>query len=169
MKPIPKALVVFAFLALSGASIVYAQSGDDVSTGLETAKALTAESFKSAAESVFSPSILESVEYDTGQGSITFQAPKVLPDYFESGDKVNKIIAIDSARLFRHLPSLESLSLRIPVGGDDVQATLPRQAVEEFYGVRFSELHNDMNAWREDFSSKYDNKASRKKFVEEFF
>ncbi|MCP4352610.1 MAG: hypothetical protein GY795_44705, partial [Desulfobacterales bacterium] len=46
------------------------------------------------------------MKFDKGKGEILFN---LKDDYFGTGDKVNKIHAVESARLFRNIPELESL------------------------------------------------------------
>lgn len=124
-------------------------------------------SFQEGVERIFSPSILDSVAFDDGHGDIVFKSPKVLPDYFETGDKANKIFAIDSCRLFRDMPYVSSLSLKLPVEDGPTSMTLNRLDVEDYYGIDFSEMHGDMDAWRS-FSADFNNKTSRESFVESF-
>ena len=72
------------------------------------------DDFETQAKRLFSSSILESVKMHDGNGEIIFKDPPNMASYFRTGDKINKIFAIESARLFRDVPDLNSLTMTIP-------------------------------------------------------
>ncbi|MCB0712120.1 MAG: hypothetical protein KDD67_07305 [Ignavibacteriae bacterium] len=90
-------------------------------------------------------------------------------DYYSTGDRTNKIIAIEAPRWLRDMPALQHLRLKVPDGkGDFHEVQLDRDRVEQYLGGSLEVYRNDADKWREEFLSKYDNKESRAKFVETF-
>lgn len=90
-------------------------------------------------------------------------------DYFRTGDRTNKIIAIEAPRWLRDMPQLQHLRLRVPDGKGGVrEVQLDRARVEEYLGDPLEVYRNDLAKWREEFLPKHDNKESRIKFVETF-
>lgn len=141
--------------------------------GLVAVMALAAGStwageFSDKVERIFSPSVIGSVKELGSVGEVEFKVPERMPEYFEAGDKANKILAIDSARLFRELPGLERLALTIPKGEKQQRIDLSRADIEKYYKVSFTAMNKDQNLWRNEFIQTYDNKASRAQFVDHF-
>lgn len=124
--------------------------------------------FQDAVETAFSPSVIASVKETGTNGEVTLKAPERMPDYFDSGDKAYKVFAIDSARIFVAAAGLERLTLRLPRAGQMYAMDISRADAEKYYGVNFSEMSGNRDAWRNDFAAKYDNKVSRSAFVEKF-
>lgn len=124
--------------------------------------------FSDQANRIFSPSVIESVNESDSVGEISFKVPERMPDYFESGDKGNKVLAIESGRLFRDVPSLKRLKLKIPNDGAIRVLDISRSDIEQYYGVDFGAMNGDPNAWRTDFIQRYDTKQSRAEFVKRF-
>ena len=94
-----------------------------------------ASEFLDKTERIFSPSVIESVSELGGIGKISFKIPERMPDYFESGDKANKVFAIESVRLFRDVPSLKRLTLKIPKTEGTQVLDISRADIEKYYGV----------------------------------
>lgn len=124
--------------------------------------------FSDKVERIFSPSVIGSVKESGSAGEVTFKVPERMPSYFEDGDKANKILAIDSARLFRELPGLDRLALNVPKAGKVQKIDVSRTEVEKYYKVSFTAMSSDLNLWRNEFIQTYDNKASRAQFVDHF-
>lgn len=124
--------------------------------------------FKDKVERIFSSSVVESISESGSSGEVTFRTPERMPDYFETGDKVNKVFAIESARVFRDVTSLERLTFRVPADGKRYTMSISRDDIEQHYGVDFAEMNGDLDAWRTEFTQDYDNKQSRAEFVEKF-
>lgn len=119
-------------------------------------------------EEIFSPSIIGSIKENKRECEITFKIPDRDPTYFSSGDKANKVFAIESARLFRDAPELTRLKMKIPANGKKYSIDISRNDVEKFYGVSLSSMNGNPDAWRNDFMQKFDNKESRSAFVKKF-
>lgn len=162
MRLLRSALLICVFFSLTLGQAVYAEPAGAASES----QFADVDAFRAGAQRIFSPSILDDVGFDNGHGEIVFQAPKVLPDYFETGDKVNKIFALESARLFRDMPTLDSLDMTIPGDGVVRSISLERGAVEDYYGVDFKQL-TDKRRWQS-FAADNDSKGKRQAFVDRF-
>lgn len=120
--------------------------------------------FPEVAQRYFSSAVTAEVAQDNGVGRIVF---KKNPDYFETGDKISKIMAIESARLFREVPGLTALQFSIPASDGTHEMSVTRQQLEDFYGGPMSRFA-DLDAWRNQFLPQYDTKESRAAFVQKF-
>ncbi|WP_095159169.1 hypothetical protein [Pseudomonas sp. Irchel 3E13] len=127
-----------------------------------------ASEFQDKAERIFSPSVIESLSESGANGKISFKIPERVPDYFESGDKTNKVFAIESARLFRDFPSLKRLTLKIPTAQGTQVLDISRADIEKYYGVDLAAMNGNPGAWRDDFIQQHDTKSSRADFVKRF-
>lgn len=119
------------------------------------------------AERLFSSSVIESVSESGSAGKIELKIPARTPGYFESGDKANKVFAIESVRLFREVPSLDHLSVSMPRDGGSQTLGVSRAQIEQHYGINLADLR-DPSAWRQQFIQVYDNPQSRAEFVGKF-
>ena len=144
------------------------------SIGMSYAYKGSPEDFESVAKLTFSTSVVKSMEYQDGTGVIIF---KVNDDYFGTGDKSNKICAIESARLFTWVPELKILKIAIPLSRNTRSykcgihtLVISRSRIEKFYGMTFTKkLHeNNHEPWRQKFIRKYDNKKVRAIFAKNF-
>ncbi|MEB3437892.1 hypothetical protein U8291_12745 [Pseudomonas sp. A2] len=124
--------------------------------------------FSDKVERIFSSSVVESAEGTESAGKIVFKVPDRQPDYFETGDKANKVFAIESVRLFRDMPGLDHLTMTIPRSHTAQTLDVSRSQIEKHYEVSLSELKADPSAWREIFIQANDNRESRGEFVQEF-
>lgn len=115
----------------------------------------------------------ESIEVDGRSATVVFRknnSDDVYIDYFTTGDKTNKVLAIESARWFRDLPSLERLTLTVPAETGSITVELDRLTVERYYNVDFDELRADesLDSWRAQISEPHNNKEPRAEFVRRF-
>jgi len=129
------------------------------------------DNFNKTIKRSFSSSIIKSREFNNGTGIIFF---KVKDDYLGTGDKINKIFAITSARLFTRVPNLSILKIAIPLSKDTrvykrgiYTMVITRQMIEQFYKMKFSKRLQDNNykPWRQEFIQKYDSKRVRAIFA----
>jgi len=124
--------------------------------------------FSDKVERVLSSSVIESLSESGAAGKVVLKVPTRMPDYYESGDKANKVFAIESVRVFRDVPKLERLVVTIP-REDKVQTLdVTRAQVEQYYGISLTELAANPSSWRESFIQSHDNKQSRADFVKKF-
>lgn len=125
-----------------------------------------ASEFSDKAERAFSS--IDSVSETGSTGKVSLKVPERTPMYYESGDKANKVFAIDSVRVFRDVPKLERLVVTIP-REDKVQTLdVTRDQVEQHYGINLTDLAANPSSWRESFIQPYDTKQSRAEFVKKF-
>lgn len=124
--------------------------------------------FQDKVERIFPAAVVKSMKESGSSGEVIFRTPDRAPEYFETGDKVNKVFAIDSARVFRDVPGLERLTLRVPADGKRYTLSISRDDIEQYYGVDFAKMNGNLDAWRAEFAQNYDNKQSRAAFVEKF-
>jgi hypothetical protein len=126
------------------------------------------DDFQTQAKRVFSSQVIESVKINKGEGEILFKEPAMMPSYFRTGDKINKVFAIESARLFRDVVELNGLKMTIPLKEKTYTMSISREAIEKFYGLQFSSMKGNLDSWRSKFIQKYDTKESRGKFAAKF-
>ena len=127
-----------------------------------------AQDFSTQVKKNFSGSILNSVTTKDGIGYVIFKDLPKMPEYFRTGDKINKVFAVESARLFRELPDLRGLKMTIPLKEKTYAMGITREQIEKFYGLRFSAMKGNLEAWRNKFIRKYDSRKSRAKFAAKF-
>jgi hypothetical protein len=129
-----------------------------------TAQAAFVSDFKAKADLYFADAVTQSITATAnGEGVVIFKANV---DYFGSGDKINKVMAVESARLFREVPSLNRLKLTIPNEGRTYSLNITRSQIEAHYGLKFAGMGLEM--WRERFTTKFDTKPSRAAFAKKF-
>lgn len=87
-------------------------------------------------------------------------------DYYTSGDKINKIMAVESARLFRSVAGLKELKINLPSEGKSYTLDLTQQQAQDHYGLDFSNMSLDQ--WQSDFLPKFDSKEARASFAQKF-
>ncbi|MNZ53355.1 hypothetical protein D3C78_712300 [compost metagenome] len=125
-----------------------------------------ASEFSDKAERAFSS--IDSVSETGSTGKVSLKVPERSPTFYESGDKANKVFAIDSVRVFRDVPKLERLVVTIP-REDKVQTLdVTRAQIEQYYGISLTDLAANPSSWRESFIQSHDNKQSRADFVKKF-
>ncbi len=125
------------------------------------------DDFENDVKKVFSTAIIDTVKSNKGKGEILFKDPSSMPSYFRTGDKVNKVFAIESARLFRNSPNLNALKMTIPLE-KNYTMNISRVEIEKFYNVNLSSMKDNLERWRTDFIQKYDSKETRAKFAAKF-
>lgn len=127
-----------------------------------------ASEFTDRVERVFSPTIIESAEESGSTGKVVLKVPDRHPEYFETGDKANKIFAIETVRIFRDVPNLQRLIVTVPREQGSQSIDVTRSQVEQYYAIKLADMEGNLDVWRKSFSGRYDNKKSRASFVEEF-
>lgn len=124
--------------------------------------------FHDKVERIFSSSVIDSINESGSSGEVIFKTPERTPDYFYTGDKLGKLFAIDSARVFREVEGIERLTLRVPANGKQYTMSVTRNEIEQYYGANFAEMKENLEAWRSEFIQKYDTNSSRAAFVKSF-
>lgn len=118
--------------------------------------------------STFSNSVTDAVSLKDHNLVIKLKMPSTMKDYFTTGDKANKVFAIDSCRMLRNNPDVQHITIRLPMPDGMRVLSVSRKEIEDYYGVNFSAMKDNMDLWRESFSYVYDNKESRQRFVNRF-
>lgn len=125
-----------------------------------------ASEFSDKAERVFTS--IDSLSETGPTGDVLLKVPERGPTYYETGDKANKIFAVDSVRVFRDVSKLERLIVTIPREGKVQTLDVTRSQVEQFYKISLADLAANPSSWREIFIQPFDNKKSRADFVKKF-
>lgn len=132
---------------------------------------VSAMDFESAAKRSFSQTVINKIEFQDNAGYIIF---KINDDYFGTGDKINKICAIESARLFMYVPTLSTLKIAIPLQRSTRQykngwyvLQITRGQIEKTYDMEFNESLIG-EGWRNKFLQEYNSKKIRAVFANHF-
>lgn len=123
----------------------------------------TQKELDAAVRAMVPSSLIKSVKLSKDKATVILKENPDFPDYFTSGDKMNKIFAIGSVRMFRDLPGLQELHLEIPDGGKTRTLHITRNDLIKHYGADPATFTGD--AWRNDFLRNYDNESSRVDFA----
>ncbi|MCP4339838.1 MAG: hypothetical protein GY799_13345 [Desulfobulbaceae bacterium] len=123
------------------------------------------KNFVNTLSKFFPKSVLKSSAFDKGTGIIIFRQNT---EYFGTGDKINKIHAIESARLFRDVSELKALRMTIPLSDKTYVLNINRQTIQRYYNINFGSLKGDLEAWRTKFIQQYDSKRLRARFAAKF-
>lgn len=119
-----------------------------------------------------SSAFIDQISLDDTKLSVELKGNASYPDYYSSGDKRNKLLAIEPIRWMVKLPGLEKVRLTIKADGRTSRVVMSRREVEDFVGSSlnsFSDGAGSINdTWRTDFLTKYDNKESREQIVQQF-
>ena len=73
-----------------------------------------ASEFSDKVERVFSPSVFKSAQESGSTGTVDFKIPDRHPEYFETGDKANKVFAIDLSLIHISEPTRPRFGSRMP-------------------------------------------------------
>lgn len=121
--------------------------------------------FIEKAHTFFSKSKMVDIKFENGSGRILFKKDNL---YFGTGDKINKIAAIESARLFRDVPELKKLMIFIPLFNKTHMLSITRHEIEDHYNLNLVMFNDNLDAWRREFIQKYDSKKLRSQFASKF-
>lgn len=127
-------------------------------------------------ESVFPTSMRKSASFNDGYLKIELKERESAPGYYDTGDKVNKILAIESVRLFYKIPVLKKLDLSLNINSGNYYLIINKEEIEDFYAIDIEELREFYDTgelrigdkWRESFINLFDNKDNRMLFFEKF-
>jgi hypothetical protein len=142
----------------------------------EPKKELKYPAWETSVNSSFSSSILRSSSFENGKLSIVLGESSLSKNYLTTGDKINKLLAIESARLFYKTPEINSLDIIIDASPDKYHLSITKAELESYYGINFEGIreHSDTgeltagDLWKNDFIRIWDNKESRANFVNIF-
>ncbi|WP_226035418.1 helix-turn-helix domain-containing protein [Aquibacillus saliphilus] len=90
-------------------------------------------------------------------------------NYFETGDKVNKILVEESVRLLRQFHFLESININIPYLDNEHIIKINRKELNDYLGYKVEDLEVQDRTWHTKFLEKHAYpKAQRDKFLSKF-
>lgn len=124
----------------------------------------------------YSSSILEEYSIVDGKLTIVLKEPNTHSDYFESGDKLNKLFAIETMRLFYKIPDITAIEMTTNIAMGNYHLNVSKDQIQEFYGIRIDSLREFQDTgqlmigdrWRNDFLSRFDSKNKRAEFAQRF-
>ncbi|TKA07949.1 hypothetical protein FA950_06560 [Bacillus thuringiensis] len=94
---------------------------------------------------------------------------KSYEEYFETGDKINKILTQESARLLRQFSFLDNVSISIPYKGLVHEIELNRDKFNAYLGYKIEALNVQDRTWHQEFLERHAYpKEGRAKLVNEF-
>ncbi|MBY0597352.1 hypothetical protein [Bacillus bingmayongensis] len=94
---------------------------------------------------------------------------KTYEDYFETGDKINKILTQESARLLRQFSFLDNVSISIPYKGLVYEIELNRDKLNAYLGYKIEDLSVQDRTWHLEFLQRHAYpKEGRARLVNEF-
>lgn len=124
-----------------------------------------ADNFSDAVYRNFSEQLIQSVDYSNNTGSIVFNQKD---EYFTTGDKINKIFAIESVRLFRDVPELVILKITIPTHDKKYNLSVSDELLNSFYNININDLRQNPQNWKSYFLDNNDTKDKRRAFSLKF-
>ncbi|MED3621898.1 MULTISPECIES: hypothetical protein [Bacillus cereus group] len=94
---------------------------------------------------------------------------KTYEEYFGTGDRINKILTQESARLLRQFSFLENVLINIPFKGIVYEIELNRDKLNSYLGYKIEDLSIQDRTWHQDFLEKHAYpKEGRDKLINEF-
>ena len=121
--------------------------------------------FEKTVGKVFAGNIVKEVRTKGSLGAIVFTEPGGDKTYYATDDRINRIFAIESMKLFRDIPDLGALQMIIQYNRIEQQVEVTRAEAEKFYKVTFAGMSEA--DWQQ-FVEKQDNPDSRKSFTKAF-
>lgn len=88
-------------------------------------------------------------------------------EYFETGDKINKILMEAPIRIVRHYPDIKNVSIIIQSSNKKYSIDITREQIESFTGVKMDTIKTD-DDWREKISNKFFVKNIRSEFIKKY-
>ena len=94
---------------------------------------------------------------------------KAYEEYFGTGDKINKILTQESARLLRQFSFLDNVSINIPYKGLVHEIKLNRDKFNTYLGYKIEDLNVQDRTWHQEFLERHAYpKEGRSRLVNEF-
>ncbi|MBU8732548.1 hypothetical protein KM915_21090 [Cytobacillus oceanisediminis] len=76
-------------------------------------------------------------------------------DYFGTGDKIEKIVVLEPARILRDFKDIEKVCINLNYQGVFYEAEVDRDKLNDLIGFNISDLSPDNDSWRVRFSDVY--------------
>ena len=123
----------------------------------------------------FSDDIIDDVNWNMYEyyATVKLHESELVKDYYESDDRVSRIFAIESYRLFYLVPEIERLVLELKINKGHFKMYITKDQIEEAYRLKIEDiLEYDKNKkikignkFQNQFIKKYDHKRYRDFFV----
>lgn len=88
-------------------------------------------------------------------------------EYFETGDKINKILMETPFRIVRHYPTVNNVTVIISSSDKRYSIDITRNQIEKLLGFKMDIIKSN-NDWREKISTKFFIKKIRSEFVKNY-
>lgn len=119
--------------------------------------------YRTVFTSVPSP-FIHDVRLDGGTLTVELRDDLDFDDYWNSGDKVNKILSIEVARWFVKLPNINVIDATVDMGNGDVtRVVASREDAEDFYDMPLNDEATGIR-WN-DLLEAFDTSSHRERFV----
>ncbi|RAS75803.1 hypothetical protein [Priestia endophytica] len=88
--------------------------------------------------------------------------------YFWSGDKINKILSIEPARILNKFPETNEVDIILPFNGKTHKVFVKRESLNQYLGYKIEDLSFKEHTWHEKFLKDTASKHQRVAFVKQF-
>lgn len=156
------ALVALVFIACSDKAKNDTEASTADAAAADTVAAPTQAEFDAEMKKVFSSSILQNAQMQGSVAVASVTNPPSDPTYLSTGDKTNKLFAIETVRIFKDLPGLNTMTLTVRDGDATKMLMAWRDSIDAYYGIKSASM--DWSA----FTADHDNEQSRQAFVDRF-
>ncbi|MCR8928843.1 helix-turn-helix domain-containing protein [Priestia megaterium] len=89
-------------------------------------------------------------------------------EYFWTGDKINKILAIEPARILNKFPETDEVEIVLPFNGKVNKVSVKRESLNQYLGYKIEDLSFKDQTWHENFLKDTSSKVQRAKLIKEF-
>ncbi|WP_322552773.1 hypothetical protein [Priestia megaterium] len=89
-------------------------------------------------------------------------------EYFWSGDKINKILAIEPARILNKFPETDEVEIVLPFNDKVNKVRVQKESLNQYLGYKIENLSFKDHTWHEKFLKDTSSKAKRAKLIKEF-
>lgn len=124
----------------------------------------------------FSNSILQDYSLDGSKLTIELREPQGIGDYYESGDKLNKLLAIEPIRMFYKIPNITEVEIIANLNMGSFHLVVTKSQAESFYSIDIDGMREYFDTgqlmpgdkWRTQFIQRFDEPSTRARFVQRF-
>lgn len=89
-------------------------------------------------------------------------------EYFWTGDKINKILAIEPARILNKFPETDEVEIVLPFNDKINKVSVKRKHLNQYLGYKIEHLSFKKQTWHEKFLKDVSSKAQRAKLIKQF-
>lgn len=88
--------------------------------------------------------------------------------YFWTGDKINKILAIEPARILNKFPECDEVEINLPFNDKMNRVRIKRDLLNKYLGYKIEDLRLENRTWHDYFLNDTSTKINRLSLVKEF-